>query len=70
MEPFVTNVFETVQGAPVTEFVEQLSTCSAAAGGDIVTDLEVAMFEVLHISEITEGTVCNKKKYPYRSLNV
>jgi hypothetical protein len=26
VEPFVTNVFETMQGTPVTKFVEQLNT--------------------------------------------
>jgi hypothetical protein len=60
VEPFVTNVFETVQGAPVTEFVEQLSTCCAVAGWDGLTDVEVALLRVLHISGITASTVCNK----------
>jgi hypothetical protein len=60
VEPFVTNVFETMQGTPVTEFVEQLITRCAAASGDFVIDVEVAMLWVLYISDSTVGTVCNK----------
>jgi hypothetical protein len=60
VEPFVTNVFETMQGTPLTEFVEQHITRCAAASGDGVIDLEVAMLRVLYISDSTAVTVCNK----------
>jgi hypothetical protein len=63
VEPFVTNVFETVQGTPVTEFVKQLSTRCAAASGDGVTDVDAAMLRVLYISDSTAGTICNKQSH-------
>jgi hypothetical protein len=61
VEPFVTNVFESVQGTPVTEFVEQLTTRCAAARGNGVTDVEAAMLRVLYISDSTASIFCNKQ---------
>jgi hypothetical protein len=40
---FVTDVFQTMQGATVTEFIEQISTRCATATGHGLTDVLVAM---------------------------
>jgi hypothetical protein len=62
VESFVTNIFETMQGTLVTEFVEQLNTVCAAAIRDGVIDVEVAMLRVWHISDSTADTVCKNNR--------
>lgn len=60
MQLFVADIFETMQGAPVTEFVEQINTCCATAARHGATDEFVAVLREMYISGVAMATICNK----------